>query len=215
MNELFSSDQSLTDRALAKEVRSTAALLIRRDLERRKLFGTQTIFTKISCIQLCEASLADCCDYKSPCKIRRSQCKIKGIADAGTFGLVIQGVFSIDGSKKFVEVSPSRYSNLLKLNTPTKHDYFWFMDDYLFITDPNVEAVNLIAYFADELKLEGENCQCEGMTVEDCINPLDQEFKCPDYLIENVKTIVNQKLLEIYKRSILDDSTDEVDQSKR
>lgn len=214
MNKLYSQDQSLTDRAIASELKTTASLLIRRDLIARKLWNTQTIFTKISCIQMCSVPLAECCDYKSNCTIRKSQCKIKGIADLGTFGLAVQGVFNIEGSKKYSEVSPTRYANLLKLNTPGKQNYFWLMNDYLYVTDPNVEAVNLIAYFADDLKLEGDNCQCEDAKIEECINPLDQEFKCPDYLVENVKTIVNQKLAEIYKRSLPDNSSNELDESR-
>lgn len=214
MNKLYSQDQSLTDRALASEVRSTASLLVRREMNLRRLFATQTVFTKLSCIQLCEVPLSDCCDYKSDCTIRRSQCKIKGIADLGTFGLAIQGVFNIEGSKKFTEVSPSRYTNLLKIQGPGKGDYYWFQDSYLYISNPNVEAVNLIAYFPDDIKLEGENCQCEGAQKDDCINPLDLEFKCPEYLIENVKQIVNEKLSRQYKQSIPDQSSDEVDQSR-
>lgn len=215
MNKLYSQDQSITDRAISRELRTTASLLIKRETDRRKLFNTQTIFTKISCISMCEVPLSSCCDYKSDCTIRKSQCKIKGIADLGTFGMAIQGVFNIEGSKKYSEVSPTRYTNLLKLNTPGKENYFWVDGDgYIFVTDPNVEAINLIAYFADDLKLEGENCQCSDVQSDDCVNPLDQEFKCPDYLIENVKTIVNQKLAEIYKRSIPDNSSNELDESR-
>lgn len=214
MNKLYSQDQSITDRAIASEGASSAALLVRRELLLRRLWQTPTIFTTLKCVQLCEVPLSECCDYKSDCTIRKSQCKIKGIADLGTFGLAIQGVFNIEGSKKFTEVSPTRYANLLKLNTPTKSNYYWVMDDYLYISDPNVEAVNIIAYFPNDVKLEGENCQCMDVETDECVNPLDKEFKCPEYLIENVKQIVNEKLLRQYRSAIPDQSSDEVDQSR-
>lgn len=214
MNKLLSVDQSLTDRAIASEIKTTASLLIRRELILKKLWSTQTIFTSLKCVQLCEVPIAECCDYQSDCTIRKSQCKIKGIADLGTYGLAIQGVFNIENKKRYVEVSPPRYANILKMNLPKKDRYYWFSDEFLYVSDPNVEAVNIIAYFDTDVKLEGENCQCEGSSAEDCINPLDLEFKCPEYLIENVKTIVNEKLAQIYKPSYSDNTSNELEEPR-
>lgn len=163
---------------------------------------------------MCEVPLAECCTYTTPCTIRKSSCRIKGIADLGTFGLAIQGVFNIDGTKKFKETNPSEYENILKLDIRNKTNYYWFQDEYLYIADPDVELVNLIAYFEDDLKLEGVNCQCEGSAEDSCINPLDRTFKCPDYLINNVKTMVNEKIAAIYKRSLPDYTDDEKDDSR-
>lgn len=215
MQKLVSEENIATDRFIASEIQSTAALLIRRELLLRKLWNTPTIFTTIRCIQLCEVPLAECCSYTSPCTIRRSQCKIKGIADLGTFGLAIQGVFNIDGTKKFKETNPSGYENILRLNLKNKTDFFWFVDDYLYVADPDVEAVNLVAYFESRLELDGENCTCDdsGLNLP-CTNPLDNSFKCPEYLIANVKAIVNQRLAEIYKRSIPDYTSDEKDDAR-
>lgn len=214
MNKLVSDDNLITDRLIASEIRTTAALLIRRELLLRKLWNTPTIFTTIRCIQLCEVPLAECCTYISPCTIRRSQCKIKGIADLGTFGLAIQGVFNIDGTKKFKETNPSGYENILKLNLRDKKSYFWFLDDYLYVADSDVELVNLIAYFESDVKLEGDNCTCDDSGLSPCTNPLDITFKCPEYLLENVKTIVNQRIAELYRRSIPDYTSDEKDDAK-
>lgn len=216
MNKIYSQDQFLTDRAIAGELKTEAAQLIMREFRLRRLWATDTVFTSIKCIQMCEVPLASCCDYQSPCTIRKSQCKIKGIADLGTNGMAIAGIFNIEQSKKYTEVSISRYTNLLKLDTPesAKIKYYWFQDDYLYITDPNVEAVNLIAYFDDEVKLVGGNCQCSDVIEDSCVNPLDQEFKCPDYLIASVKRIVNQNLRETYKISLPDNSSNELDESR-
>lgn len=214
MQKQVSGDSLLTDRFIASEISTTAALLIRRELLLRKLWNTPTIFTTLKCVVMCEVPLAECCTYTTPCTIRRSQCKIKGIADLGTFGLAIQGVFNIDGTKKFKETNPSEYENILKLDIRNKTNYFWFQDEYLYIADSDVELVNVIAYFEDDLKLEGDNCQCDNSGTQDCINPLDKTFKCPDYLINNVKSMVNEKLAAIYKRSLPDYTDDEKDDSR-
>lgn len=213
MNKLISSDNSCTDRFIASEVRTCSSLLIRREMLLRKLWNTPTVFTTLKCLQMCEVPLAECCSYKSPCTIRKSQCKIIGIADLGTFGLAIQGVFNIDGTKKFKETNPSEYENILKLGIKNKTNFYWFQDQYLYIADPDVEAVNLIAYF-EELKLEGDNCQCAGTENAPCTNPLDLPFKCPDYLVNNVKTIVNQSIARIYRPALPDQTSDEKDDAR-
>jgi hypothetical protein len=215
MNKLISEDNSITDRAIASDIRTTSALLIKRELILRRLWATPTIFTTIKCIQLCEVPLAECCSYISPCTVRRSQCKIKGIADLGTYGLAIKGVFSIDGSKRLKETNPARYENMLKLDIPNKKDYYMILDEYLYVMDPDMGAANMIVYIDGDLKMEGENCQCSEIS-EDffCENPLDREFKCPAYLIDNVKSIVHDKILKIYRSALPDRTSDEIDTSR-
>lgn len=213
LNKLISKDALLTDRAIAAEIKSTAALLIKRELVQRRLWSTPTIFTAIDCINLEEVSLAECCDYRSPCTIRRSVCKIKGIADLGRYGLAIQGVFNIVNSKKYKEVSPSRYANLLKLNIPNKKDFYWFKDDRMYVSDQDVESVSLYAYAEDRIKLEGSDCACSNEPKE-CKNPLDEEFRCPGDLIDNVKSMVTEKIQRVYKQSLDDKTSDDKDDTR-
>lgn len=212
LNKLISKDALITDRAIAAEVKSSAALLIKRELVSRRLWSTPTIFTPIDCIIMEEASLAECCDYTSPCTIRKSKCKIKGIADLGRYGLAIQGVFNIINSKKYKEVSPTRYANLLKLNIPNKKDFFWFKNDYLYISDPDVERVSMFAYGEDRIQLIGEGCSCTNDNK--CINPLDEEFKCPGDLLDNVKSMVHERIQRIYKVAVDDKTSDDKDDTR-
>ncbi|SEW21552.1 hypothetical protein SAMN05428988_3223 [Chitinophaga sp. YR573] len=215
MLKQVSADSVLTDRMLASELRSAAALLIRRDLLLRRLWNTPTLFTQIRCLKLCEVPVAECCNYSAPCTIRRSQCRIKGIADLGTFGLAIQGIFTIDGRKKFKEANPSRYENILRLNIPNKKGYYWLLDGYLYITDPDLEAINLVAYFEEGVTFEGTDCQCADATVDQsCLNPLDEDFKCPQYLIENAKNAVYEKLGRLFKSSLADPVSNEKEEAR-
>lgn len=215
MFKQVSADSLLTDRMLASELKSSAAMLIRRDLLQRKLWNTPTIFSVIRCLQLCEVPLAECCSYSSPCSIRRSQCRVRDIADLGTFGLAIQGVFTIDGRKKFKEASPPRYENILRLDIPDKKSYYWVLDGYLYITDPELEAVNMIAYFEDGVHFEGDHCTCEeGKNDAPCINPLDAPFQCPQYLVETAKSMVYEKLGRLFKSSAADPVSNEIDETR-
>lgn len=214
MIKQVSADSVLTDRMLASELHSSAALLIRRDLLQRKLWNTPTIFTTIRCLKLCEVPLAACCSYTSPCTIRRSHCRISGIADLGTYGLAIQGVLTINQSKRFKETSIARYENILRLNIPDKKSFFWIADDYLYITDPDIEAVNLIAYFDRTIILQGDDCSCDKLEDQGCTNPLDEPFKCPQYLVEAAKSMVYEKLGRLFKQSVADPVSNEQDQAR-
>jgi len=214
MIKQVSADSVLTDRMLASEMRSAAALLIRRDLLQRKLWNTPTIFSSIRCLRLCEVPLAECCSYKSPCTIRRSQCRISGIADLGTFGLAVQGVFTIDNRKRFKETTTARYENILRLNIPDKNSYYWLLDGYLYITDPDLEAINVVAYFENGIRFTGENCTCGELFDDGCTNPLDEEFKCPQYLIENAKQMVYDKLGRLFKSSLSDPVSNEIEDAR-
>ncbi|NLR60680.1 hypothetical protein HGH93_21400 [Chitinophaga polysaccharea] len=181
----------------------------------RKLWNTPTIFSVIRCLKLCEVPLSECCSYTSPCLIRRSQCKISGIADLGTFGLVVQGVFTIDGRKKFKEASPGRYENILRLDITDKKSFYWLLDGYLYITDPDLEAINIIAYFEDGVRFSGESCTCnDNGNQNGCANPLDEDFKCPQYLVESAKQMVYEKLGRFFKTSLADAVSNEIDEAR-
>jgi hypothetical protein len=162
---------------------------------------------------MCEVPLAECCSYKSSCTIRKSSCKILGINDLGTYGLAVHAVMNIEGSKKYKITTPVNYENILHLGLSNVKDYCWFMDDYLYVADSNIEAVNLIAYSQEGIKLVGDDCQCSDVEM-DCTNPLDKDFKCPQFLIETVKNMVFEKIFNTYKRSQEDTTSNNLDETK-
>jgi hypothetical protein len=76
-------------------VRNNSLLLIKRETNLRKLWSTDTLFTTIPCLEMCEVSISECCDYSDPCTIARSKHKIPRISE-GNYQYVIQGVYSIN-----------------------------------------------------------------------------------------------------------------------
>lgn len=206
MNKMISSDNTITDRAILKELKSIATLLIKRETNLRRLWQSPNLFTALHCIEMERVSLAECCDYKSPCYIAKSKLQIPKIAE-GIFGLLIQGVFNVDNSESFKFTTPQRYANILKLKLPGKQGYFWIQNGHLYVSDENVERVNLFAYFEDEVK-ESDFNSCITDKSEVCQNPLDSEFRCPGYLINSVVDMVNDKLMKTYFRHIVDYTSD-------
>lgn len=217
MHKLINTDASITDRAILSEVRNNSLLLIKRETNLRKLWATDTIFTTIPCLEMVEVPVTECCAYVDPCMISRSKHKIPAIAE-GNYQYVIQGVYSINalsgGGTKLKEITVNRYTNLSKLRHKKKDIYYMIVNDYLYVTDPNIKAIRLSALFAEEVPNEilyPECCCGEDIPQEACINPLDKEFPLPGYLQKQVLELTSQKLLNTYFSIKTDISNDGLD----
>lgn len=206
MHKLLSSDNLITDRVIASEIRNNTLLLVKRETNLRKLWATSTLFTTIPCLEMVEVPISECCEYVDECTISRSKYKLPRISE-GNYQYVIQGVYSINAmggkGKKFKEITINRYINLLKLPIVKNEDYFWIMNDYLYITNPMLKSARISAFFEEDVPNEimYPECDCGSpqATVEDlCINPLDKEFPCPGYLEKQVLELTSQKLLQTY-----------------
>lgn len=214
-HRLLSGDNSLNDRSILAELRSVASLLIKRELNLRKLVATDTIYTTISCLEMREVPLSECCEYVDPCTIGRTKHKLPRIGESNYF-YSIRGVFSIDSKQKFKEITPTRYINLLKLPARAPEVYYWIQNNYLYITNPNVCMIKLSAFFEEDVPNElmfPQDCECEAHvdSKELCLNPLDKEFKCPSYLIQNTVEVTSKNLLQTYFRLPEDRTSDNAD----
>lgn len=218
VHKLLSTDSLITDRVILSEIRNVSSLLIKRETNLRKLWATDTLFTTIPCLEMCEVSISECCNYVDECTIARSKFKIPQLAE-GNYQYVIQGVYSINAlsgkGKKLKEISVNRYINLLKLPVVKNEEYFWVSNDYLYVTNPNVQSIRLVAYFEQDVpnNILYPDCGC-GSNVSDeeyCKNPLDKEFPIPGYLEKQMLDMVSQKLLQTYFNIKTDISADGID----
>ena len=149
MHKLISTDASITDRAILSEIRNNSLLLIKRETNLRKLWATDTLFTTLPCLEMIEVPISECCGYVDSMKISRSKHKLPNIAE-GNYQYVIQGVYSINAlggtGTKIKEITINRYTNLLDLDTRKSEMYFMIINNYLYITNPNIQAIRFIAF---------------------------------------------------------------------
>jgi len=219
MHKILSTDSLITDRAIASEVKNNSILLIKRETNLRKLWATSTLFTTIPCLEMMEVPISECCDYQDPCTIARTRFKIPRISE-GNYQYLIQGVYSINAmggiGTKLKEITINRYTNLLKLPIIKKEQYYWIMNDYLYINNPMLKAIRLSACFEQDVPNEvmypETGCGSCGPTNEEwCMNPLDKPYSLPGYLEKQVLDLTSQKLLSTYfqvKTDITDDGLD-------
>jgi len=205
MHKLISTDATITDRAILSEIKNNSFLLIKRETNLRKLWATDTIFTTLPCLEMMEVPISECGGFVDSQMISRSVHKIPNIAE-GNYQYVIQGVYSINAlggrGTKIKEITINRYINLLELSTIKKEIYYMIVNDYLYVTNPNIQAIRMSALFVDEVPEEilyPSSCCGDNVTPEErCMNPLDREFALPGYLEKQVLELTSQKLLGSY-----------------
>lgn len=215
MHRILSTDALITDRVILSEIKVNGLLLVKRETNLRKLWATDTIFTTIPCLELTCVPISECCDYVDSCKVARSVHKIPKIAE-GNYQYLIQGVYSINAmggrGRKLKEITINRYTNLLKLPYTKKEEYYWIVNDYLYISNPSVKSVRITALFEDDVPNDilYPECDCgNSASLDDiCKNPLDKDVPIPGYLEKQVLELTSQKLLMSYFR-IKQDLTNE------
>jgi hypothetical protein len=218
MHKLLSTDNLITDRVVASEIKNNTLLLVKRETNLRKLWATDTLFTTIPCLELVEVPISECCDYVDPCTVARTKFKLPRICE-GNYQYIIQGVYSINAmsgqGKKLKETTINRYINLLKLPIIKNEQYYWISNGYLYVNNPLLQAVRIAAFFEEDVPNEimfAECCCSDNINLEDyCKNPLDKEYGCPGYLEKQVLELTSQKLLSTYFRLKTDQTEDGVD----
>ena len=208
VHKLLTTDNLITDRVVASEIKNNTFLLIKRETNLRKLWATDTVFQTLPCLEMVEVPISDCCEYVDPCQVARSKYKLPRISE-GNYQYLIQGVYSINAmggmGTKFKEITINRYLNLLGLPIIKKQTYYWIANEgYLYLSNPNLKSVRISAFFEEDIPndIAYPECGCgtgpEVTNEEYCKNPLDKEYGCPGYLEKQVLELTSQKLLSTY-----------------
>ena len=213
MHKLLSTDNLITDRVVASEIKNNTQLLLKRETNLRRLWATDTIFTTIPCLEMVQVPISECCDYVDPCNVSRTRFKLPRISE-GNYQYLIQGVWSINAmggqGTRFKEVTINRYLNLLALPLIKNQPYYWIVDGYLYVSNPLLKAIRIAAFFEEDVPNEimfSECCCAHGVDLNEyCKNPLDKDYGCPGYLEKQVLELTSQKLISTYFK-INDDKT--------
>lgn len=180
-----------------------SALFLKREADDKRLHKYTNLWTTISCLELIEDDLVNCCSEPIPncTKVMRSKVKLPDLYST-RYGYLIQ-VFSSDYSKTYKLTSPSAYKYVASREfIDPRTRYAWIENGYLIIPNSSVTSVVVKGMFTD--KKEALMLDC-NVTSKDCISLLDQEFIIPEHLIADVKNAVTKELAEIYKRIVPDE----------
>lgn len=210
--KLTSVDVALTDRAILATARNLRNKFVHQKLRRRIGWNSPNLFTPLR-VNLEEVPIADFCDFQSDCTLSRSIHKLPQLGE-GIFGLATQGAYSMDGKRRFLEMSMSRYQNSLAMDLPHREVFYGFFNGYLWTSDPMLEALILPVVLEGDLPQEFSlDCEVAGGGCPE--NPLHQPFRCfGDGMEGDVVTATAQFYTQYYKRAQADPSSNDQDESK-
>jgi hypothetical protein len=184
-NKFISDDDLISDRYIYGLLKQKASILIKREINLRKLTNSDNVYQNYECVHLIPARGSEC-DLK--CPVRRTKNKLPNIEE-GLYSYFIQGVFNTSNSVEIFPTTIRDFINHDKLRVKSNKKFYTIKDSYLYVLDPDVECINIYAYFTDSI---------EDMD-SGCMSMYDKQFKIPGYLIDPLIQMCNETLINYHR----------------
>ena len=181
-NKYIQDDNLLTDRFIYNLAKTKASLLIKRELNLRRLLTSDNIY-QAQCIPLI-CVLGTECGISN--MVARSKDPLPQIEE-GLYNYFIQGVFNVEDSEEIFYSSIKDFINYQNLRIKPNKTFYNIKNKYLYVLNPDVKKVNIYAYFTEQI------------VTDPCISMYDREFKFPPYLLDSLYELCNQSLLNYHK----------------
>jgi len=196
-NKYIFDDNLISDRQIFNTGRTIASVLIKQEVNKRRLLNSDNVFTPIECLDLKLVDLTEC-GVDSCNKGRRSLKQLPELEE-GIFGYTIQGVYNLDNSEEIFPTTIREFINLDKLRRKPNKLYYMIKNKYLYILNPDIIAVNIYIYSPDNTF---ELTECQSM--------YEGELKLPPYLKKSFYDMINSELLNYHRmgKDITDDNVD-------
>lgn len=188
-NKFLADDDVVSDRFIYNSLKSKASVLIKREINLKKLLFSDNLYQAYECICLIPAKGAEC-DLN--CDIRRTKRKLPKLEE-GLYSYFIQGVFNTSNSEELFPTTIRDFINHQRLRVKTNRKYYTIRNGYLYVLDPDIESVNMYAYFTESIEDEDGSL---------CMSMYDKEFKIAAYLVDSLVQMVNQDLINYHKLPI-------------
>lgn len=185
-NKFLSDDDLISDRFIYSLLKQKASVLIKREANLRKLAASDNVYQGYECLHLVPAKGSEC-DLK--CPVRRSAKKLPKIEE-GLYSYFIQGVFNTSNSEEIFPTTIRDFINHSKLRLKSSKVFYTIKDSYLYVLNPDIECVNIYAYFTESI---------EDIDGSQCLSMYEKEFKIPAYLIDSLIELCNQSLINYHK----------------
>lgn len=195
-----SDDNRMSDRLIYSVLYTVKSMLIRQEIGRNKETSPRNL-DYLECIPMAKAEAHDCpCAPPSGCLILKSTCKIPRPINTKYGELV--NVTSIDGSTTFPKTSWIAKSKKKGNKYTSKTRDSFFKNDYLYITVPKADGlplktVTVSGVFENISDFFCSYCEdCDD--INNCLSPLDMEFKLDSSSIENLISLTVQELVRTF-----------------
>ena len=182
---LLTKDSDLNDRYILFTAQNIAESYLSKRARNRSLFRQTNLYKTVSCVEMISVDTFSCdiVEFKSCKKLRRSKKKLPKLIYS-RYGGSIKEVTTIDGSVEFKPSTTAQYRRDSKRLRLGDYKFFYIQDDYLWIPDSEIEAVNIYVLALDLFDLE-EMSECSSFD-GNCQSAWEFEFVINSDLLEQV-----------------------------
>jgi hypothetical protein len=172
-------DDKVSKRFILNKLRAYASTYIRQDAKNRIIMNLTDLWTDVTCVEMCEYPLVDCCNEDIPdcTTVMRSKKKIPDTYET-SYGELLE-VHNPTYAKEFRQTTPKAYKNIkLREFQDRRIKYYWLSNGYLIIPDSSVQIVSLRGVFENPAEAKKLNSCIKDDS--NCPTMLDEPFVCPD-----------------------------------
>jgi hypothetical protein len=192
--KLNNKDDRMSRRFILKSLKDSASFLISQKLGERSLSLETNLFTNIPCFEFTKIEAKKCPSIEfRRCDILMKSKKPLPKLIFSRLGSSIREIVSLDGDFRFTIVDEIQYRRNKKRQHNLKNEVYVFLgtDNHLYIPDYEILSLDLTVLTAEVDDAEEASGCFEKVT---CRNKFENEFICPDKLIEAVKDMTLQRL---------------------
>lgn len=194
MLRLTNKDNALPRRYIMSLLKDSAAFLISQKWSERGLLGEISLYTEIPCFEFEKVNTKDCpsIEFRLCNTLMKSKKKLPKLIFSRS-GAAIKDVISLDGNYEFKMVDENTYRRDKKRKYKLKNEVSLYLgsDYHLYVPDHEIMSLDLKVLTTE--RRDAENCS-ECSENNQCESNWEQEFICPDKLLEAVKEMTLQKL---------------------
>lgn len=200
---LLKKDSHISRRSVLRLLRDTSKWLISQKLLDRTLQKETSLYSTIECFSFKKMEVKEC----NLIEFRRCNTLMKSTKKIPTpifsrLGSSLYNITSIDGNFDFTITDLKQYSRNKKRSQSFEEDVYIYIgtDMHLYIPDHEIHELDFSLITMETEKLK----ECSSCAEEDCENPWEAKFICPDKLEKTVFDVVLQTLAGTYKSIIPD-----------
>lgn len=206
-------DQYVPNAYIYHKLISKARSLIKRDSDNRRLFSQTHTFHTINRFLLDpdETNFFGVGNYTHDRFFMKSRVSLPEAFTTYT-GLAVTINTIQPSDKQFVEISYDKYREIqVREYRDRTTVYYWWQNKHLVLPDVHYRAVRIDGLFINPLEIK----QLNG-TVTNCERFLDQDFCCPEYLLDDVRNTVVIDILKDYRNpSVPPDDMPDMNESNK
>lgn len=196
MFRLNNKDNRIPKRFILRTLQDSATFLISQKWAERSLLQDLNIFTTINCFEFEKINVKNCPSIEFRlCKTLMKSKKPLPKLLFSKLGGSIRDIVSLDGNYRFNFVDETQYRRNKKRKYQVKGEVYLYIgsDNHLYIPDEEIYSLDLTVLTLDKDSAEDAS-GCSDKGNNSCQSKWNSEFKCPDKLLEAVKSLALEKL---------------------